>query len=165
MYVENGNVLRGGHALFGVFVGENGGTRGVEGGVVVGVVEVPVGVNDEFQWSIAEAVERVFELGPGGRNESVHDELAVRSVEDNDVATGSGEEDEIVSELLRLNGIGAHPRASSCHRVGCRGRSLLGVAQDGRTKKAAGKELSQEGAACKRGGTAQHLAACGLLLK
>ncbi len=90
------------------------------------MVEVPVGVNDEFQWSIAEAVERFFELGPGGRNESVHDELAVRSVEDNDVATGAGQQGEIVSELLRLNGIGAHPRASRLPQGRLQGPELVG---------------------------------------
>jgi len=36
-------------AFVGVFVGDDGGARGREGGVAAGVVEVPVGVDQEFE--------------------------------------------------------------------------------------------------------------------
>jgi len=49
-----------GHAFFGVFVGENSGASGVKGCVVVGMVEMPVGIHDEFQRSAAEAIEGLF---------------------------------------------------------------------------------------------------------
>ena len=146
MQAKNGNFLRGGHTLFGVFVGQDGGTCGVKRGVVVGVVEVPVGVDDVFHRSVADAMEGFFELGPRGRNESIDDELAVGSVEDNNVSAGAGEQSEIVRELLRLDGHGAHAGTGGRDWIGCGG--LLGIARNGRTEKASGKKLSQEGAAC-----------------
>src|ERR1700722_13646174 len=124
MQAENGNVLRGGHTLLGVFMGQDGGAGGVKRGVVVGVVKVPVSVNDVFQGSIAEAIESLFELGPRRRNESIHDEFAVRAVEDYNVSAGTGEQSEIFSEVLGLDGSGAHAGADGRGRVGCGGRRL-----------------------------------------
>src|SRR5712664_676317 len=51
---------------FGVFVGKDRGARGVKRRVVIGMAEVPVGVDDVFQRSIAKAIESLFEPGPGG---------------------------------------------------------------------------------------------------
>ena len=72
--------MRFGHAPLSVFVGEDRSSCGVKRRVVIGMVEVPVGVDDVFQWSVAKAIESLFDLGPGGRNESVHDEFAVGAV-------------------------------------------------------------------------------------
>jgi len=71
--------VRLGHALFGVFVRKDRGSGGVRMGVVVRVVEVPVGVNDVFHWRVPQAIESLFEPGPDRRNESVHDEFASES--------------------------------------------------------------------------------------
>src|SRR6266851_10169352 len=139
-----------GHALFSVFVGKDGGARGVKRGVVVGMVEVPVGVDDVFQRSIAKAIESLFEPGPGGRNESVHDEFAVGAVEDYHGSAGAREHSEIVSKLLRLDGSGVEPGANTRDRIGRRSR-LLRVARGGSAKQSRGKDVRQESAAGQRG--------------
>ncbi len=108
-------------------MGQNGCARGVKSGIVVGVIEVPVSVDDEFQRGIAEAIESLFEFPRGGRSECVHYEFAVGSIQDNDVSAGTREQREIVSELLRLNGNGSRAGASGGDWVGGRGRRLLRV--------------------------------------
>jgi hypothetical protein len=67
------------HALFCVFVRKDRGSGGVKMRVVVGVIKVPVGVNEVFHWRIAQAIQSLFESGPGRRNESIHDEFACES--------------------------------------------------------------------------------------
>jgi len=74
--------MRLGHALLSVFVGEDRGSCDVKMRVVIGMVEMPVGVDDVFNRSVAKAIESRFEPGPGGCNESVYDEFAVGTVED-----------------------------------------------------------------------------------
>ena len=56
MHVENRNGLRRGHALFSVFMGEDSRAGGVKGRVVVGVVEMPVCIDDDLQRSVADAI-------------------------------------------------------------------------------------------------------------
>src|SRR5260370_2968961 len=92
-----------GHALFSVFVGKDGGARGVKRGVVIGMVEVPVGINGEFQRGAADAVERLFELRPSGRKERIHDEPAVGSVQNYHVSAGAGEQGDVVRAFLTPN--------------------------------------------------------------
>jgi hypothetical protein len=78
--IQDRQIVRLGHALLSVFVSKDRGSCGVKRRVVIGMVQVPVGVDDVFPRSVAKASESVFELGPGGRNESVHDEFAVGAV-------------------------------------------------------------------------------------
>ena len=80
--IQDRQIMRLGHALLSVFVRKDRGSGGVKRRVVVGMVEVPVGVDDAFHRRVAQAIESLFEPGPGGRNESVHDEFAVWAVED-----------------------------------------------------------------------------------
>src|ERR1700738_2347153 len=84
------------------------------GALFIGMVEVPVGIDDVFHRRVIDAVERLFEFRPSRRNESVHDEFAVWAAEDYHASAGAGEHSEIVSELLRLDGsgveLGAHTR-------------------------------------------------------
>src|SRR6202040_973320 len=89
--IQDFQVVRFGHALLGVFVGEDRSSCGVKRRVVIGVVEVPVGVDDVFDRSIAKAIESLFELGPGGRNESIDDEFAVGATEDYHGSAWAGE--------------------------------------------------------------------------
>src|SRR6266849_130101 len=152
--------MRLGHALFGVFVRKDGGPRGVKRGVVVGMVEVPVGIHDEFQRGVADGVERLFELGPSGRKERIYDELAVGSVQHYHVAARAGEQGEIVRELLRLDGSRAHLRANTREHLGRR-RRLLRVVRGGGAEQRCGKEVRQESAARQRGRISQHFAARG----
>src|SRR5713226_8239930 len=110
--IQDGQIMRLGHALLCVFVRQDRGSCGVKMCIVIGMVEVPVGVDDVFQRSVAKAIESFFESGPGGCNESVHDEFAVGAVEDYDASAGAGEHSDIVGKLLRChrNGVelGAH---------------------------------------------------------
>src|SRR5437870_7711359 len=98
--VQDRQIMRLGHALPSVFVGKDRGSCGVKRRVVIGMVEVPVGVDDVFHRSVAKTIESIFELGPGGRNESVHHEFAVGAVEDYHASAGTGEHSYIVSKLL-----------------------------------------------------------------
>src|SRR5216684_5810843 len=109
--IQNRQIMRLGHILLRVVVGKDRGSCGVKRRVVVGMVEVPVRVDDVFQRGIAKAIESCFELGPGGRNESVHDEFTVGTVEDYHASAGAGEHSDIVSKLLRLDGSGVEPGA------------------------------------------------------
>src|SRR6266404_5096326 len=159
--VQDRQIMRLGHALLSVFVGKDCGSRGVKMRVVIGMVEMPVGVDDVFNRSVAKAIESLFEPGPGGRNESVYDELAVGAVEDYHASAGAREHSDIVSELLRLDGSGVELGAHAREQLGRR-RRLLSVARCGGAEQRRGKEVHQKGAAGERGRTSQHFAACGL---
>ena len=102
------------HALRGVFVGKDRGSCGVKMRVVIGMVEVPVGVDDVFHRCATEAIETFFEFGPGGRDESVHDEFAVWAVEYYHGSARAIEHRDIARKLLRFHGNGvelsAHAR-------------------------------------------------------
>lgn len=79
--IQDRQIVRLGHALRSVFVRKDRRSCGVKICIVVGMVEVPVGVNDVFHRCAAKAIESFFEPGPGGCNESVHNEFAVWAVE------------------------------------------------------------------------------------
>ena len=53
--------MRLGHALLSVFVGKYRGSGSVKMCVVIGMVEVPVGVDDVLHRSVAKAIESLFE--------------------------------------------------------------------------------------------------------
>jgi len=59
------------HARLGVVVGQHCGARGVQIGVIVGVVDMPVRVDHRFQRRIAEPIERFFQLRPGRQRRNV----------------------------------------------------------------------------------------------
>src|SRR6202042_3635233 len=104
--------MRFGHAFLSVFVRKDLGSCGVKMCIVVGMVEVPVGVDDVFHRCTAKAIESFFEPGPGGCHESVHDEFAVWAVEYCHGSARTVEHSDIVSKLLRFHGncveIGPH---------------------------------------------------------
>ena len=147
--IQDRQIMRLGHALLSVFVGKNRGSRSVKMRVVIGMIEVPVGVDDVFHRSIAKAIESVFELGPGGRNESVHDEFAIGAIEDYHASARAGEHSDIVSKLLRFHGNGVELGTKAREQVGRR-RRLLRVARCGGANQRRGKEVRQEGGACQR---------------
>ena len=78
------------------------------------MVEVPVGVDDISHRSVTKAIESLFELGPGGLNESVHHEFAVRTVEDYHGSAGAVEHSDIVSKFLRFHRNGVELGAHTC---------------------------------------------------
>src|SRR4029077_4271682 len=106
--------MRLGHALPSVFMGKDRGSCGVKMRVVIGMAELPVGIDDVFYRSVANAIESLFELGPRGSNESVHHEFTVRPVEDYHGSAGAVEHSDIFSKLLCFHGngveLGAHIR-------------------------------------------------------
>ncbi len=55
MQAQDRQIMRLGHALLSVFVGKDRGSCGVKRRVVIGMVEVPMGVDDVFQRSVAKA--------------------------------------------------------------------------------------------------------------
>src|SRR5258708_22707176 len=95
--------MRLGHALLSVFVGQDRGSCGVKRRVVIGMVEVPVCVDDVFQRSVAKATESLFESGPGGRNKSVHDEFAAGAVEGYNPSAWAVEHSDTIAKLLRFH--------------------------------------------------------------
>ena len=58
------------HARLGVFVGQHCGARGVQIGVIVRVVEMPVRVDRRLQRRIAQPIQRFFQLRPGRHKKS-----------------------------------------------------------------------------------------------
>src|SRR5260370_35796678 len=115
--IQDRKIIRLGHALLSVSVGKNRGSRGVKMHVVIGMVEVPVSVDDVFHRSVAKAIENPFELGPGGRNESVHDQFAVGAVEEYHGSAGAGGHRYIVSKLSLFPGNGVEPGAHTREQV------------------------------------------------
>src|SRR6202050_1887728 len=119
-----------GHALLCVLVAKDRGSCGVKMRVVIRMVEVPVAVNEVFHRSIAQAIESLFESGPGRRNETIHHEFAVRAVKDYHRSAGAVEHSDIVSKLLRFHWKGVEPGTHIREQVGW-GRRLLCVARCG----------------------------------
>src|ERR1700683_3323499 len=122
--IQDRQIVRLGHALLSVFVRENRGPCGVKMSVVVGMVKVPVGVDDVFHRFAAEPVETFFEPGPGGCNETVHNEFAVWAVEYCHGSAGTVEHSDIVSKLLRFHGNGVELGAHTGEQAGWRLRLL-----------------------------------------
>src|ERR1700676_4731738 len=99
--IQDRQIMRLGHSLLRVFVGKDRGSCGAKSRVVIGVVEVPVRVDDVFNRSIAKAIENLFEPGPGGCNKSVHGEFAFGAVRKVNSSAGAVQNGDIVSKLLR----------------------------------------------------------------
>ncbi len=147
--IQDWQIMRLGHALLSVFVGKDRGSCGVKRRIVIGVVEVPVGVDGVFHRSVAKASESLFELGPSGRNESVHHEFAVGAIENYDGSARAVKHSDIVSQLLRFHGNGVELGAHTREQVGRR-RGLLREAGCGGAEQPPGKEVRQESAAYQR---------------
>ncbi len=64
--IQDRQIMWLGHALLSVIVGKDRGSCGVKMRVVIGMVEVPVGVDDAFHRSVVDAVERLLSLGQAG---------------------------------------------------------------------------------------------------
>jgi hypothetical protein len=120
---QDGKIMRLGHGLLSILVGKVRGSCGVKMRVVIRMVEVPVAVNEVLHWSIAQAIESLFESGPGGRNETIHHEFAVRAVEDHHGSARAVEQSDIVSKLLRFHGKGVEPVAHI--RAGRPGKAIV----------------------------------------
>src|SRR5258708_19226072 len=101
--VQDRQIMRLGHARLSVCVSTDRGSRGVKMRVVIGMVEMPVGVDDVFNRSVAKAIESLFEPGPRGRNESVYAEFAVGPVAGYPVSPGAVHPIALINQLLLLH--------------------------------------------------------------
>src|SRR5271155_1013749 len=138
--IQNWQIMRLGHILLRVFVGKDRGSCGVKRRVVICMVEVPVGVDDVFHRGIAKAIESLFEPGPRRRNESVHDEFAVWSVEYCHGSAWTVEHSDIVSKLLRFHWNGVELGAHTREQLGRR-RHWVRIARCGGAEQLRGKEV------------------------
>ena len=125
-----------------VLVGDDARARLAEVAVVVGMIEVPVGVDQGLDRRPVDGVERRLQARPRRLDEAVDDDLAVGTVQDHDVAAGTGEHDEAFAELRRLDRPAAHLRAHGIGRVALEGveRSARSVAEQ---ESAAGKDAGR----------------------
>jgi hypothetical protein len=80
-------------------MGKDGCTGGSEGGVAVGVVEMPVGVDQPSRRSRKRGGETAFDLRETGAKSAVDDRAAQRSLNRRYVSAGSGEHDHAGSDL------------------------------------------------------------------
>jgi len=80
--IQDRQIMRLGHALLSVFVGKDRGSCGVKMRVVIGMVEVPVGVDDAFTGALPRPSRASLSLGQAGKTKVSHHEFAVRAVED-----------------------------------------------------------------------------------
>jgi hypothetical protein len=71
-------------------VGQHCGARGVQIGVIVGVVNVPVRVDHRFQRRIAEPIKIVFQPRPGRQKKRVDHDLAVGPVQHHNISPRAG---------------------------------------------------------------------------
>jgi hypothetical protein len=78
------------HARLGVVVGQHCGARGVQIGVIVGVVDMPVRVDHRFQRRIAEPIEIFFQLRPGRQKKRVDYDFAVGPVQHHNISPRAG---------------------------------------------------------------------------
>ena len=84
--VEEGDGLRRGHPLAGVLVGKDGEYSGVQEFVAVGVVVVPVGVDESVGSVFADAGDGFANFGDGGGEVGVDEDVAVGAGLQNHVA-------------------------------------------------------------------------------
>jgi hypothetical protein len=82
-------------------MGKDGCTGGREGGVAVGVVEMPVGV-DQPSWRLRKrGSETALDLRETGAKSAVDDRAAQRSLNRRYVAAGSGEDEDAAPDFRR----------------------------------------------------------------
>jgi hypothetical protein len=90
--------------------------------IVVGVVEVPMSVDEAFHWRVAQAMESLFEPGPGRCNETVHDEFAVCAIENYHASPGAREHRDVFSKPLCFEGSGVEFGPHTREQIGRRRR-------------------------------------------
>ena len=114
------DVLGGAHAVARVLVGPDGGAGRVHPLVAVGVVEVPVGVDEDLDGLGVDGGEGFGELGLAGGVAGVDDELAFFGGEDGDVAAGAEERGDVAAEgsgcdlVVGVGGAGSGEEVLGC---------------------------------------------------
>src|SRR5580700_9572332 len=144
--IQDRQIMRLRHTLPSVFVSEDRGSCGVKMCIVIGMVEVPMGVDNVFHRCVAKVIESFFEPGPGGCNETVDYEFAVWTVEYCHGSAGTVEHSDIVSKLLRFHGNGVELGAHTREQLGRR-RRWLRVGPRGSAEQRRGEGVRQKGTA------------------
>jgi hypothetical protein len=81
-------------------MGENGCSFGIKPFVAVRMIEVPMGVDQKADRIIAEAVDSLQDPQTRCGDASIYEYFAVRPGEDSDVAAGTFEYTDVVTELV-----------------------------------------------------------------
>jgi hypothetical protein len=90
--------------LVGVCVGDNGCALGIEPRVAIGVIEVPVRVDQVFDWIATEAVGGFKDSGAGRSDPGIDEYCSVCTRQDTDVAARSLKDANVAAQLMNLNG-------------------------------------------------------------
>ncbi len=107
---QKSTVVRLCHTRRGVFVGQHGGASGVQIGVIVRVIEMPVRVDIGFQGRIAQPIERFFQFRPRRQQKRVNHDFPVGPVQHHNVSSRPGKHGEIFRQWLCPDRGGAHLR-------------------------------------------------------
>lgn len=120
------NVLSSAHAVAGVLVGPDRGAGRVDPVVAVGVVEVPVGIDEDLNGVAIDGGESRRQLGLAGGIAGVDEEFAFLGGENRNVAASPAEKGEVPSEGRERDLVVCVGGAGPCEEIlGCRGRRLL----------------------------------------
>ncbi len=86
-----------------VRVGEDRRAGGMQPFVPIGVVEMPMRVDQMLDRIVAEGGERLGNLGSSAGNPSVHQQLSIGPRQNRDVPTGSHEHADVPAKRLHVN--------------------------------------------------------------
>ncbi len=98
--IEEDDGLRSAKAEAGLLVGDDGGAGGVNPGIAVGVVVVPVGVDEALDGVGADGEEGLGDLRARGGDAGIDEDLALGAGEHGDVAAGAHEDADVAAKLL-----------------------------------------------------------------
>ena len=87
----------------GLLVGEDGRAFAMQPLIAVGMVEVPMGIDQVLDRVGAEACEGLRDARTRGRNAGIHQKLAVSTGEDSDIAAGAFEHTHVAAQPVDLD--------------------------------------------------------------
>lgn len=102
--VKRGEILRSGEPLSRFFVGDDSGSGIVKGKIAVGVIEVPVSIDQIFKRGGVELGEGLQDSRGGGGDATVDNDFSFGARENADVAACAGEHGDAAGEFGDLDG-------------------------------------------------------------
>ena len=87
----------------GIGVRQNSGSFGVDPFIPIGVIEMPVSVNQMFDRPWVEATKRIRDLGLRAGIARIDKQLAIRSSQDRNIPTGADERSQVSPQNLGRN--------------------------------------------------------------
>ena len=103
----------------------------MQSGVVVGVVEVPMGVHNELDWLFSEPAQGCLELRPRRGDESIADQLPVLALKHNDITARPGEHGDVLGQFLDFNRNVGQKRTERGQAIRGLGAGRLGIRRNG----------------------------------